>query len=241
MKGFLDLPYRRPFAAHYTTFDAGFYVDFPKQLRLMGEWLKASGCRTALDLGAMTGGCIEYISGLGIRMDGTLFTPDMKGPAAARLREAGIRSRLFVSPVHAPPRLPRGPRYDGIVALGWFNLPFTRDALRRYLATLRRHLTPGGVFLFDFFEFRELVVPPTEAVELEPGLRLVSHAERLGSTLRRWHLWIDGERLRAESSDLVDRSKADARRELKRAGFEVERTKRLDFHYPREFWLARAT
>jgi SAM-dependent methyltransferase len=239
MKGFLDLPYRLPFAAHYKAFDAGFYVDFPKQLKLMGAWLRESGCRRTLDIGAMTGGCIEYISGLGMRMDGVQFTPDVKRLAAARLRAAGVASTLFVSPVHAPPRVPSRLRYDGAVALGWFNLPFSDARLRAWLAAVRRLLAPGGVFLFDFFEFRRLVVPPTEAVRLAKDLTLVSHAERRGRTLRRYHLWIDGDRVRAETSDLVDRSPAEARRALARAGFEVVKTKRLDFHYPREFWLAR--
>ena len=115
---------------------------------------------------------------------------------------------------------------------------FTDAGLRGWLGALRRLLAPGGVFLFDFFEFRRLVVPPTEAVRLAEGLTLVSHAERRGRTLRRYHLWISGGEARAETSDLVDRSPAEARRLLARAGFEVVRTTHLDFHYPREFWLA---
>ncbi len=239
MRGFLDLPYRLPFARHYKEFDAGFYVDFPKQLKLMGEWLRESGCRRTLDIGAMTGGCIEHISRLGMRMDGVQFTADVKRLAAARLRKAGVVSTLYVSPVRGPLRLPAAARYDGIVALGWFNLPFTRARLRGYLDAIRRRLAPGGVFLFDFFEFRRLVVPPTEAVRFGGDIVHVSHAERLGRTLRRYHLWVSGGRARAETSDLVDRTPAEARRELARAGFEVVKTKHLDFHYPREFWLAR--
>ena len=40
MKGFLDLAYRLPYVKHYRAFDAGFYVDFPKQLKQMGRWLR---------------------------------------------------------------------------------------------------------------------------------------------------------------------------------------------------------
>lgn len=239
MKGFLDLPYRLPFARHYKAFDAGFYVDFPRQLRIMGDWLKEAGCRRTLDLGAMTGGCIEHIRRRGIPMDGVLFTPELKRLAAARLRASGVPSTLYVSPVSGPLRLPAAARWDGIVALGWFNLPFARPRLRAYLAALARRLNPGGVLLFDFFDFRRLIVPPTEAVRLAPDLLHVSHAERRGTTLRRWHLWAEGGRLRAETSDLVERTAAEARRELARAGLEVARTRHLDFHYPREFWMAR--
>lgn len=239
MKGFVDLAYRLPFVRHYKAFDAGFYVDFPKQLAQMGRWLKQRGCRTTLDIGAMTGGCIEYISSLGIRMDGVQFTEDIRKLAAANLRRAGIESRLFVSPVHAPLRVPIRRRYDGIVSLGWLNLPHPESSLRRTLETIRSLLNPGGVFLFDFFEFRELVVSPTETLELEPGLTLVSHAQRRGDVLRRTHFWIRSPReILAESSELVDRSRSFARRLLASRGFDVLEAKHLDLNYPREFWMA---
>ena len=102
MKGFLDLPYRLPFARHYKDFDRGFYVDFPEQLRRMGRWLREHGCRRTLDVGAMTGGCIEYITRLGMRMDGVQFSADLKRMAGAQLRKAGVASTLHVAPVHEP-------------------------------------------------------------------------------------------------------------------------------------------
>jgi SAM-dependent methyltransferase len=239
MKGFLDLPYRLPFVRHYRDFDAGFYVDFHRQLALMGRWLKRLRCRITLDVGAMTGGCIEHVTGLGIRMDGVQFTEDVRRLAAARLRKAGLRSRLFVSPVHAPLRVPTSTRYDALVSLGWLNLPFRRPQLLATLREVRRLLAPRGAFLLDFFTFDELVVPPTEAVRLGPDLALVSHAERRGRVLRRHHLWIRGRQLRAEASELVDRSPREARSLLSESGFEVLETRHLDYHYPREFWLAR--
>lgn len=242
MKGFLDLPYRLPFVEHYQAFDAGFYVDFPKQLAQMGRWLMESGCRRTLDVGAMTGGCIEYISALGIRMDGVQHTRDIQRLAAARLKKAGIASTLWVSPVHEVLRVPTKLRYDGVVSLGWLNLPFTRPQLKRTLSRIRDLLVPGGVFLFDFFDFRRLVIPPTEAVELAPGLTYLSHSERLGKVLRRHHVWIRGSReILTESSDLVERTSSDARRLLRETGFEGLEEKHLDFHYPREFWLVRRT
>ena len=167
MKGFLDLAYRLPYVKHYRTFDAGFYIDFPKQLKQMGRWLRDHDCRITLDIGAMTGGCIEHISGLGIRMDGVQFTEDIRRLAAANLRKAGISSTLFVSPVHAPLRLATRRLYDGAVSLGWLNLPHPELSFRRTLATVRNHLNPDGVFLVDFFRFEELVVAPMKS---EPGL-----------------------------------------------------------------------
>jgi SAM-dependent methyltransferase len=240
-KGFLDLPYRLPFARYYQEFDSGFYVDFPKQLRLMGEWLREYRCRTTLDIGAMTGGCIEYISRLGIRMDGVQFTEDVRRLAAARLRKAGVKSTLYVSPVHGPLRVPATAAYDGIVLLGWFNLPFDRAFLRRYLDRIRTLLVPGGVFLFDFFEFRNVVVAPAEAVNLGKDIVYLSHSELLGQVLRRYHLWIRRKRgeLLAETSDLVDRRSGEVRKLLAASGLEVVRTRFLDFNYSREFWLAR--
>ena len=239
MEGFLDIPYRLPFTKYYQDFDRGFYVDFPKQLELMGRWLLEYNCSTTLDIGAMTGGCIEYISRLGIRMDGVQFSEDVKRLAATRLRKAGIASTLFVSPVYAPLKVPARTSYDGIVSLGWFNLPFTKTQLRRDLRTIHRLLAPGGVFLFDFFSFKNLIVEPPEAVTLAKDLFYASRSERLGSTLRRHHVWLLKDKVLSEYSDLVNRSAAGARGLLKEAGFSVEKTRHLDFNYPREFWLAR--
>ncbi len=172
--------------------------------------------------------------------DGVQFTEDIRRIAAARLKKAGIASTLFVSPVHQVLRVPTRVRYDGAVSLGWLNLPFTPAQLRATLRRVRGLLAPGGVFLFDFFEFDDVKVPPTEAVELADGLLYVSHAELLGRVLRRYHVWIRGHReILAESSDLVERTKAQVRRLLADTGFEVVEEKFLKLHYPREFWLAR--
>jgi SAM-dependent methyltransferase len=240
VKGFLDLPYRLPFARHYREFDRGFYVDFPVQLKQMGRWLQEQGCRKTLDVGAMTGGCIEHISRLGMRMDGVQFTADLKRLAAAQLRRAGVASTLHVSPVHDPFRLPAGLRYDGIVTLGWLNLPFSQARLLGMLSRVRRLLTPGGVFLFDFFDFTKLIVDPPETRSFEDGVTYVSTTERRGDVLRRYHLWISkGDRLRAEFSDLVDRRPEAVRRLLAQAGFKVVRAEFLDLNYPRHFWMVR--
>jgi SAM-dependent methyltransferase len=240
MKGFLDLPYRLPFARHYKEFDRGFYVDFSVQLNQMGRWFQDHGCRETLDVGAMTGGCIEHISRLGIRMDGVQFTPDLKRLAAAQLRKAGVASTLYVSPVHDPFRLPAGLRYDGIVTLGWLNLPFSSARLSRMLARVRTLLRPGGVFLFDFFDFKNVIVDPPEARRFDDGLAHVAATERRGHVLRRYHLWIsEGDRLQAEFSDLVDRRPAAVRSLLAKAGLEVVRSEFLDLNYPRHFWLVR--
>lgn len=240
MKGFVDLAYRLPFVEHYKDFDHGFYVDFPKQLKRMGEWLQEQGCRKTLDIGAMTGGCIEYISGLGIRMDGVQFTEDIKRLAAKRLRKAGIASTLYVSPVHAELRVPGKARYDGVVSLGWLNLPFSPAQLKRTLRRIHGLLRPGGIFMFDFFEFRDVVVSPTEALSLDGGLVYLSHNELKGSVLRRFHIWIRNQtEVLMEHSDLVDRTPRAARILLKACGFEVLKTESLDLNYPRQFWLVR--
>jgi SAM-dependent methyltransferase len=238
VKGFLDLPYRLPFARHYKQFDRGFYVDFPVQLKQMGRWLQEHGCRTTLDVGAMTGGCIEHISRLGMRMDGVQFTADLKRLAAAQLRRAGVASTLHVSPVHDPFRLPAGLRFDGIVTLGWLNLPFSRARLLVMLAQVHRLLSSGGVFLFDFFDFTKVIVDPAEARRFEDGIAHVAYTERRGTVLRRYHLWIsDGDGLRAEYSDLVDRRPGAVRRLVAEAGLRVVRAEFLDLNYPRHFWI----
>ena len=238
MKGFLEIPYRLPFARHYKEFDRGFYVDFSVQLKQMGRWLQEHGCRKTLDIGAMTGGCIEYITRLGIRMDGVQFTPDLRRLAAVQLRKAGVASTLHVAPVHDPVRLPAGLRYDGIVTLGWLNLPFSPGRLRSMLVRIRRMLLPGGVFMFDFFDFRKVVIDPPEAQRFKNGLVHAAYTERRGSVLRRYHLWSStGDDVRAEYSDLVDRRPESVRSLVEDAGLKVLRREFLDLNYPRHFWL----
>jgi cyclopropane fatty-acyl-phospholipid synthase-like methyltransferase len=240
MKGFLDVPYRLPFARHYKEFDRGFYVDFAVQLKQMARWLQEHGCRKTLDIGAMTGGCIEYISRLGIRMDGVQFTDDLRRLAKDQLRKAGVASTLYLSPVHDPFRLPAGRSYDGIVTLGWLNLPFSRGGLRSMLSRVRKLLVPGGVFLFDFFDFKKVIVDPPEALRFDDGIVHVAYTQRRGSVLRRYHLWISkGDNLRVEFSDLVDRRPEAVRPLLAEAGLKVVRAEFLDLNYPRHFWLVK--
>jgi cyclopropane fatty-acyl-phospholipid synthase-like methyltransferase len=184
----------------------------------------------------MTGGCIEYISGLGIRMDGVQFTPDLKRLAQLQLRKAGVASTLYVAPVHDPLRLPAGLSYDGIVSLGWLNLPFSQSRLRAQFARIRKLLTPGGVFLFDFFDFRKLILDPPEAQRFDDGLAHVAYTERRGSVLRRYHLWISNE-LHAEHNDYVDRRPESVRALVAEAGLKVIRRDFLKLNYPRHFWL----
>jgi len=240
MKGFLDLPYRLPFARHYKEFDRGFYVDFSVQLKRMGRWFREYGCRRTLDVGAMTGGCIEYISRLGIRMDGVQFTNDLRRLADVQLRKSGTASTLFVSQVHDPFRLPRGLSYDGIVTLGWLNLPFSAARLRRMLAQVRRLLAPRGVFMFDFFDFEKVVIDPPEALRFGDGIVHAAYTQRSGPVLRRYHVWIPGGGgARLEVSDLVDRRPRAVRALLAEAGLKIVRAEFLDLNYPRHFWLVR--
>ena len=239
MKNLLHIPYSLPFARYYREFDSGFYVDFPKQLELMGGWFEEFKCKRTLDIGAITGGCIEYISKLGIRMDGVQFTKDLKSLTASKLRESGVESKLFVSPIDGPFNVPKGNKYDGIVTLGWFNLPLSDTYIKRYLDKINSLLNPGGVFLFDFFEFRDIVIPPTEAENFGPDILYISHSELLSKTLRRYHLWVlDHENLLTEVSDLVDRSLNQIRGYLTQCEFSLERSQFLSLNYPRYFCVA---
>ena len=125
-------------------------------------------------------------------------------------------------------------------AFGWFNLPLSPARIKRTLDTIHGLLAPKGVFLFDFFQFKDLVVAPTQAQSLPGGLVYVSHSQVLGNVLRRYHLWIRKGRAKPliETSDLVDRSAREVRGLLEESGLTLRRTKFLNLNYPREFWLA---
>jgi len=240
MKNLLRIPYRLPFAEHYNVFDKGFYIDFPKQLELMGRWLQENDCKTTLDIGAITGGCIEYISKSGIRMDGVQFTADLKRIAMNRLRKSGINSHIYVSGIDEELQVPNGKRYDGIVNLGWFNLPFGHSYIRRYLAKIYGLLRPNGIFVFDFFEFGNVVIAPLELVRISQDIQYVSYSELLGKTLRKYHFWIMNHKdIECEISDLVDRDFDEVKTLLKESGLMMVKSIFMDLNYPRHFCLAR--
>jgi len=236
---FLVIPYRLPYVRHLADFEHGFYVDFEIQRKIMGEWLLENKCKTALDIGAQTGGCIEYISNLGIRMDGTQYTQDLKNFASKRLKTAAVKSRLFLSAIDQPPTIPRTRKYDAAVMLSWFNLPFTHHEIRRYLDAIHGLLQPKGVLLFDYFQFEDVVVNPPETAKFDDGILFISHTELLCKVLRRYHFWIRGRTVRSEVTDLVDRTADEVFGLLKSSGFTDGKSQFLQLNYPRVFVLAK--
>lgn len=219
-------------------FEHGFYVDFEVQRKIMGEWLLEKKCKTTLDIGAQTGGCIEYISDLGIRMDGTQYTQDLKHFALKRLKAAGVISRLFVSSIDQPPTIAHARKYDAAVMLSWFNLPFTHLEMKRYLDAIHKLLQPKGVLLFDYFQFENVVVNPPETTRFNDVL-FISYTELLGKALRRYHFWIRGRTVESEVTDLVDRTPDEMINLLKNSRFIVDKTEFLQLNYPRTFVLAK--
>ena len=207
----------------------------------MGEWFLEFDCKKTLDIGAMTGGCIEYVTKLGIEMDGVQFTNDLKTLATKRLRKFGIKSNLFVSGLGESLDVPSGNKYDGIVSLGWFNLPLTVSYMKHYLKRVSDLLTPAGIFLFDFFRFSYIIVSSTELIELDKNILLISTNKLLNKNLlRQYHIWIVNDtKIFTEFNDLVDINLNTVRRLLNESGLSLVRHSFLPLNYPREFCIAK--
>lgn len=242
MRNLLTIPYKAPFVRYIEAFDKGFYVDFPKQLEIMRTWLEENDCKTTLDIGALTGGCIEFISKSGIRMDGVQYTPDLRNVAARRLRNSRVESDILVSGLDEELRLPQKKKYDGIVDLGWFNLPYPRTYMKKYLKVISRALETAGVFLFDFFEFDNVVVSSPEVLRVGDDIQYLSYSELLagGKTLRKYHFWIvDHKEVEFEIGDLVDRTFSEVNSLLEHSGLRMVKSIFMQLNYPRHFCMAR--
>jgi SAM-dependent methyltransferase len=101
------------------------------------------GARTLLDLGCGTGRHASLLAGHGYAVTGVDRSPDMLAEARAR----GARAEFLEGDLRSV-RL--GREFDVVVSLFHVMSYQTTNAdLAAALATLRAHLSPGGLFIFD--------------------------------------------------------------------------------------------
>ena len=106
----------------------------------------------ALDVGCGTGRILVPCVEAGIEVHGTAISNEMIRLCRARLISLGLDADLTVTPTH---ELNLGQRYRTIISCGVFGVGTTREEDLDGLRRIRKHLTPGGCLIFDFYLPRE--------------------------------------------------------------------------------------
>lgn len=137
----------------------------------------------ALELGVGTGRVALALAREGVAVVGVDAMRPMLDRFEARLEREPRRVRGLVRLVEGDlERLQLGERF-GIVTAPFhvLNHCYDREALARALATVRRHLAPGGTFLFD------VRVPNPDELRRDPNKVYRGRDVTLPSTGRRYH------------------------------------------------------
>lgn len=167
------------------------------------------GGRRLLDLGCGTGGHAIPLARAGWHVTGVDRSPEMLARAAAKLAaQSGAQVELVEGDVRT---VELGARFDAALmmfaVLGYQT--GNRDVAAA-LATVRRHLRPGGLFLFDvWYGPAVLAERPTDRFRVVPVAdgRVLRHAVgqldvRRNLCTVRFHLWrLRGERVVAETEE----------------------------------------
>jgi len=101
-----------------------------------------------LDLGCGTGGHSLSLASRGYEVTGVDASPVMVAAASKKARQRDLPVRFIVARLEA---LDLGERFDAVVCM--FNVidyVVGDKGLQKTFGNVRRHLAPGGLFLFDF-------------------------------------------------------------------------------------------
>ena len=111
----------------------------------------APGARSVLELGCGTGAHAVLLAGEGYRIHGVDLSTDMLERAEARLAEMPpeLASRLEFSQGNIR-KIRIGRSFDAVLSLFHvMSYQTTNEDLHAVFATVKAHLKPGGVFIFD--------------------------------------------------------------------------------------------
>ena len=119
--------------------------------RLLQEF--QPGAKSILDLGCGTGTHAFRLAEMGYTVQGVDNSPSMIEVAERRREQLPVEVQQRVAFTQADIRRASLPdRYDAVISLFHvFSYQITDDDVRLSLNTASRHLTAGGVFLFDFW------------------------------------------------------------------------------------------
>ena len=117
--------------------------------------------KTVLDLGCGTGGHVLPLSERGYEMTGVDMSQTMLDQAQRKAEEAGSGAVFLHGDVRD---VEVGRTFDAVISMfAVMGYQATEDDLAAAFATARRHLEPGGLFLFDIWNGAAVTASPPEA------------------------------------------------------------------------------
>lgn len=135
---------------------AGFYdalyadKDYQAEVDFLEQVFRAAGVAagaSVLDLGCGTGGHIVPLAARGYSAFGVDRSPGMLEQARAKASEAGVDVGYALGDVRA---VDVGRRFDVVISMfAVISYQLTNADLLAMIGTAKRHLAPGGLFVFD--------------------------------------------------------------------------------------------
>lgn len=161
------------YASYYDLFYAG--KDYGAEARYVMRHLQefGRGVGEILELGCGTGAHAAELARAGYGVMGVDLSERMLARANSRLENLPQPDRARLAFVHGDARSVRlGRTFDAVVSLFHvMSYQSSNDDLLAAFATAARHLSPGGVFLFDFWYGPAVLTqrPETRVHDLESG------------------------------------------------------------------------
>jgi 2-polyprenyl-3-methyl-5-hydroxy-6-metoxy-1,4-benzoquinol methylase len=177
--------------------------------------------RTILDLGCGTGGHSMPLVGRGYSVVGVDRSASMLREARTKAREAGMKIEFAEGDVRTV-RL--GRRFDAVLCMfAVIGYQTTNADVAAAFRTVRAHLEPGGLFVFDVWSgLAVLTQPPVDRVRIEAAGTRFIRLSRPRNDLAAQCVDVDYTILEIEGSQVLR---------------EVEETHRVRYFFPQELTL----